>query len=89
MNWTPRNIFSARDKIIISTEQRPYKIKLYSDGWAVIPSTPAIQSYDVWSICSFLNSINAVVSIQCNNCEYFPKCVDDSQKTDYCPKNQF
>ena len=55
MNWTPGNIFEARDKDLSIKGNLIVRLKLYSDGWKI----GAIEKLDVWTACRILNDLEA------------------------------
>ena len=58
MNWTPNNIFDARNRTLICgySKQGVVSVKLYDDGWALhIFGSDRAEGLDVWTACRMLN----------------------------------
>lgn len=66
MNWTPNNIFEARDKYVTGRDGQRYKVKLDAGGWYFISAQNErlAGNSDIWSACAFLNRLEAEMTEQ-------------------------
>ena len=58
MNWTPSNIFEARDRKVMDTSGAEHLVKLYPDGWAI----GTHEGLNVWAACNVLNNLQATLT---------------------------
>ncbi len=61
VNWTNDDVFAARDRTVVYRDGRPFTVKLYADGWALVSKIcgDGPEGMDIWAIRAVLNNAEA------------------------------